>query len=503
MRIAVGGFQHETNTFAPSKADYAAFEQADSWPALQRGEPLLSAFTGMNVPIAGFIDRASADNTLLPLVWCSATPSAHVTEDAFERIMGMMLEDLRAAGPVDAVYLDLHGAMVTEHFDDGEGEILRRVRAVIGPDVPLVASLDLHANVTERMVAEADALIAYRTYPHVDMTETGARAAEHLFALLKSGTRQAKAMRRLDYLIPLTAQCTLIEPASSLYALVGETEGKLMGNGRATSVSFTTGFPPTDIPECGPVIIAYGDTEAAAEEAAERIAQAGRAAEAAFSEKLWSPRDAVAYAIANAAPGKGPIVLADTQDNPGAGGNGDTIGILAELIAQDAQNAAIAVLFDPECAARAAEAGEGAQVHLALGAKTGGAPEERPVEGVFEVMRVTDGEFLATGPFYGGSRMSLGTTVRLRKGGVQVVVASRKGQCADKEMICHTGLDPRDLAILAVKSSVHFRADFGPMASEVLVVESPGPNIADLTKLPFTRLRPGLRVTPLGKAFGS
>jgi len=99
--------------------------------------------------------------------------------------------------------------------------------------------------------------------------------------------------------------------------------------------------------------------------------------------------------------------------------------------------------------------------------------------------------------------MSLGTTVRLRKGGVQVVVASRKGQCADKEMICHTGLDPRDLAILAVKSSVHFRADFGPMASEVLVVESPGPNIADLTKLPFTRLRPGLRVTPLGKAFGS
>lgn len=502
MRIAVGGFQHETNTFAPTKADYAAFEQADSWPALQRGDGLLAAFGGMNVPVAGFIDAASAGNTLLPLVWCSATPSAHVTEDAFERIMAMMIEELRAAGSVDAVYLDLHGAMVTEHFDDGEGEILRRVRAVIGPDIPLVASLDLHANVTAQMVAEADALIGYRTYPHVDMAETGARAAEHLFKLLKSGQRQAKAMRRLDYLIPLTAQCTLIEPAAALYGLVAETEGRILGNGRVTSVSFTTGFPPVDIPECGPVVVAYGETEAAAEEAAQRIADAVREAEPDFGEKLWSAQGAVAYAIRHSAPGKGPVVLADTQDNPGAGGNGDTIGILSELIAQDAQNACLAVLYDPESAARAAQAGEGARLTLSLGAKTGGAPDERPVEAEFEVMRITNGEFLATGPFYGGSRMSLGTTVRLRHRGVQVVVASRKGQCADKEMIRHTGLDPRDLAILAVKSSVHFRADFGPMASEVLVVESPGPNIADLAKLPFRRLRKGLRVTPMGTAFG-
>ena len=502
MRIAVGGFQHETNTFAPTKADYAAFEQADSWPALQRGEGLLSAFEGMNVPIAGFIDAASSGNTLLPLVWCSATPSANVTEDAFERIMAMMLEDLREAGSFDAVYLDLHGAMVTEHFDDGEGEILRRVRAAIGPRVPLVASLDLHANVTARMVGEADALVAYRTYPHVDMAETGARAAEHLFHLVKSGARQAKAMRRLDYLIPLTAQCTLIEPAASLYGLVSETEGHVSGNGRVSSVSFTTGFPPVDIPECGPVVVAYADTEAAAAEAAQRIADAVREAEPDFREKLWSARDAVAHAIAHSSPGKGPIVLADTQDNPGAGGNGDTIGILSELIAQDARNACLAVLFDPESAARAAEAGEGARVSLALGAKTGGAPDEHPLEGEFEVMRVTDGEFLATGPFYGGSRMSLGRTVRLRTGGVQVVVASRKGQCADKEMIRHTGLDPRELGILVVKSSVHFRADFGPMASEVLVVESPGPNTADLAKLPFTRLRKGLRVTPMGEGFG-
>ncbi|MCF8469875.1 MAG: M81 family metallopeptidase, partial [Parvibaculum sp.] len=266
MRIAVGGFQHETNTFAPAKADYAAFAQADAWPELQCGPGLLSAFKGMNVPIGGFIDAAmAAGHELLPLVWCSATPSAPVTEDAFERVMAMMLEELRAAGTLDAVYLDLHGAMVTEIHEDGEGEILARIRAVIGSRTPLVASLDLHANVTDQMVAHADGLIAYRTYPHIDMAETGARAAAHLGELLSGAPRQAKAMRRLDYLIPLTAQCTLIEPAAHIYKLVGEMDGKVIGNGRVSTVSFTTGFPPVDISQCGPVIVAYADTEAAAQ----------------------------------------------------------------------------------------------------------------------------------------------------------------------------------------------------------------------------------------------
>ena len=503
MRIAVGGFQHETNTFAPSKADYAAFAQADSWPELQSGPALLTAFTGMNVPVAGFIDAATkAGHTLLPLVWCSATPSAHVTEDAFERIAAMMLDALDGSAPFDAVYLDLHGAMVTEHFDDGEGELLARVRATIGPDIPLVASLDLHANVTPQMVAEADALIGYRTYPHVDMAETGARAAAHLDALFTGLPRQAKSMRKLDYLIPLTSQCTLIEPATHLYAHLAKIEGQMRGNGRVSSASFTTGFPPVDIADCGPAVIAYADTQAAADEAADALAAEVAAAEPRFREKLWSAREAVAYAIANAAGGHGPIVLADTQDNPGAGGNGDTIGILAELIAQDAPRAALGVLYDPESAGTAAQAGEGARVRLALGARTGGAPGEKPIEAEFEVVRVTDGAFLATGPFYGGSRMSLGVTARLRIGGVEVVVASRKAQCADREMLRHTGIEPANLAILVVKSSVHFRADFGPMAREVLVVESPGPNIADLSKLPYKRLRKGVRVMPMGEGFG-
>ena len=500
MRIAVGGFQHETNTFAPTKADYNAFAQADSWPGLQQDENLLGAFRGMNIPLGGFIEAAEkSSHTLLPLAWCHATPSAHVTQDAFERITGLILDRLAQSGPVDAVYLDLHGAMVCEHLDDGEGEILARVRAAIGPDIPLVASLDLHANVTEKMVSHADALIAYRTYPHIDMAETGARAAAHLDMIFAGLPKQAKAFRRIDYLIPLTAQCTMSEPAASIYNEVAGTEGKLLGNGRISSLSFATGFPPADIQGCGASVIAYGDTEAAAAEAADLIVQRMNEREPLFREKLWMPSEAVSYAKGQTAEG-GPFVFADTQDNPGAGGNGDTVGILRELMTQDAQRAVIGLIYDPASAEKAATAGEGNTVRLQLGAWTGGA-DEKPIDAEFQVVKVTDGEFLATGPFYGGSRMSLGLTARLRIGGVEVVVTSRKAQCADQEMLRHTGIDLAECAIIVVKSSVHFRADFEPIAREVLVVESPGPNTADLTKLPYRHLRRGIRIMPEGKPF--
>jgi len=501
MRIAIGGFQHETNTFAPSKADYRAFEQADSWPALQRGVSLVGAFNAdMNIPIAGFIHEAMRwGHTFLPLAWCHATPSAHVTEDAFERITGMIVDGLRDRSAYDAVYLDLHGAMVCEHVDDGEGEILERVRKVIGPDVTLVASLDLHANVTERMVKNSDALIIYRTYPHIDMGETGARAAMHMEEIFNGLPKQAKAFRRVDYLIPLTAQCTMSEPAAGLYRDVAALDGVVLGNGRVSLANLATGFPPADFAGCGASVIVYGDTEAAANEAADKIARRMAEAEPLFREKLWSPRDAVAYAMKKNST-SGPVILADTQDNPGAGGNGDTVGVLREMLAQKATRALIGVIYDPQSAAEAAAAGEGARVKLRLGAKTGGA-DEQPVDEEFEVVKITNGEFLATGPFYGGTHMELGTTARLRSGGVDVVVASRKAQCADQEMLRHTGIEPSEQALVVVKSSVHFRAHFEPIASEVLIVESPGPNIADHTKLPFRHLRKGIRLMPEGPAF--
>ena len=201
-RIAAGGFQHETNTFAPTKAGYDAFVQPGAWPGLTRGAALFDAVAGINLPVAGFLAAArAAGHELLPLTWCAASPSAQVTEPTYERIVAMLLDDLAGLSGLDGLYLDLHGAMVAEHLDDGEGELLARIRRLVGPDLPIVVSLDLHANVTPEMVDLADALIAFRTYPHVDMAATGARAARHLDALLKGEAGRHKAFRQLPFLI--------------------------------------------------------------------------------------------------------------------------------------------------------------------------------------------------------------------------------------------------------------------------------------------------------------
>jgi microcystin degradation protein MlrC len=491
-RIAVGGFQHETNTFAPAKAELRDFLEGGGWPALQRGPTLPDGVLGTHLPISGAIGALrSQGHEIVPLVWAAATPSAHVTEEAFEQIVGLLLQELAAALPVDGVYLDLHGAMVAEHLDDGEGEVLRRVRALVGPRVAVAASLDLHANVTPEMVALADLLVAYRTYPHVDMAETGARAAAGLAALLGRGDRPAKSFRQLPFLIPLTWQCTLMEPAASIFREIAAGDAP-----EAPLVSFTPGFPAADIHHCGPSIFAYGGEASAAQAATDRLLHRVAAAEADFAGRLYAPDDGVREALRLASGAARPVVLADTQDNPGAGGTSDTVGLLEALVRHDAP-AVLAILTDPECAAIAHAAGAGAEVALALGGKSG-APGQAPFRGRFTVERLADGNFTGTGPMWGGVRCRLGPMALLRTGAVRVILASKKLQAADQAIFRHLGVEPAAEQILALKSSVHFRADFQPIAEAILVVAAPGPMLADPAELPFRRLRPGVRLRPLG-----
>src|SRR5256885_8428107 len=217
-RIAIGGFQHEPNTFAPPKADYAAFEAGGGWPGVQCGPAIFPAVEGANIPAAGAIQALRAlGHTLIGTAWAAASPSAQVSDDAFERITQKMVEHLRSAKPLDGVYLDLHGAMVSESHDDGEGEILRRVREAVGARVPIAVSLDLHANMTRAMIERADALVAYRTYPHVDMADTGARAARLLDLMIRTGNRLSGGFHQLDYLTGIPSQCSFIEQCKSIY----------------------------------------------------------------------------------------------------------------------------------------------------------------------------------------------------------------------------------------------------------------------------------------------
>ncbi len=495
MRIAVGGFHHETNTFAPVKTDLLDFEQQDAWPGLARGESILDAVVGMNIPMSGFLQQATrGGNRILPLLWCSATPAAHVTESAFETISGMLIDDLRAEGPVDAVYLDLHGAMVTEHLDDGEGELLRRVRAVIGDKVPVVVSLDLHANVTAEMAELATVLVAYRTYPHVDMEDTGRRAA---LLLDRSATIRGRAMRKLPFLIPLIAQCTLAEPMARIMAHVASTEV-----GPILSASFLPGFPPADIAQCGPTLLVYAEDVRSAERCATELSQQVESSESEFSMRLFGAEEAVDRAVALVASGRRPIVLADTQDNPGAGGNSDTIGLLATLLRRKVSDAVIGLIYDPEVARAAHSVGVGAPVQVSIGAKSG-FPGETPLEIEAVVEALGDGRMVGTGPYYRGCSMALGPMALLRVDDVRIVVSSRKLQAADQAPFRHLGVEPATVGILALKSSVHFRAEFGPLTAETMTVLSPGPNVADPAELPYRNLRRGVRLRPNGPAFGA
>lgn len=489
-RIAVAGFQHETNTFAPLKATRADFEQADAWPGLTSGASLFDAVKGINLPAAGFIDEArSLSHDLVPLLWCSAQPSAHVTRDAFETIMADMLAYLSEARSLDAVYLDLHGAMVAEHIDDADGEVLARVRSVIGPDVRLIASLDFHANVSARMVEQADGLVSFRSYPHVDMTETGARAAALLHDLLKAPAA-AKWHGALPFLMPLTTQCTLIEPLRSLMA-----QARSLERAPVMSLCLTPGFPAADVPECGPAVFGYGRDEEVLAHHARELIGAALEREQEFALDLIDVEQAARLARDADIPRGRPLILADTQDNPGAGGNADTMSLLKALVAADVDGVLAGVIWDAECAARAHEAGRGASLDLALGAHAG-FPGETQLVARFTVERLGDGRFIGTGPFYRGGRFELGPMALLRIGRMRIVVASRKQQAADAAMFHHVGADPADARVLVLKSSVHFRADFGDLASRIVLVEAPGPNIADPSRLPFTKLPPDKRLRP-------
>jgi microcystin degradation protein MlrC len=489
-RIAIGGFQHETNTFAPSKADYAAFEAGGGWPGVQYGEPIFGAVEGANIPAAGAIQALRAQgHSMVGTAWGAASPSAHVTSGAFERITGELIRKLESAGPVDGVYLDLHGAMVVETYDDGEGELLRRVRETVGQRVPVVASLDLHANVTRAMLERADALVAYRTYPHVDMADTGARAARVLDQMLRTGKRPEGGFHQIDYLTGIPSQCSFIEPCKSIYSEMSRLEERY-----GAVLSFTPGFPMADFADCGMSVFGYGSMDAV-----ERLRGAVADAEKDFAMELHHAPDAVRRAKTRGEAGA-PVVLADTQDNPGAGGNGDTTGLLKELIRQNAQEAVLGMLIDPESAKRAHEAGQGSTAVFSLGGLSR-IPGDAPLTGEFTVERLGDGRFTCSGPMFNGFRMTLGPMALLRSRaapGVRVVLASRKCQAADQEMFRHLGVEPRNSRIVALKSSVHFRADFEPIAKQVLVVKSPGPALADPTEFKWTKLRKGVRLRPLG-----
>lgn len=490
-RVAVGGFQHETHSFTAHRADFAHFALHRDRPPFVRGDEVLSRLRGSAYALSGFLEGQRPGDELVPLVWASGGAGGVVTDDAFERIVGELLGRLSASLPVDGVYLDLHGAMVGETFNDAEGEILRRVRAVVGEHVPVVISLDYHANISPDMVALTDGLVVCKTYPHVDRPETGLRAAHILQTSMARGRPPGRALRKTPFLLPLDFQCTLSEPSRSVVQWMPSVPDDLV------DVEYAAGFPPSDTPWCGPSVVVHAWTQAAADAAADAYLQSICACEPHFGTRLWPTEDGVREAIRLAGGARRPIIIADTQDNPGAGGSGDTTGILDALMRADAQGVTVGYFCDPVAAQAALDAGVGAQLELELGGRHG--PQGvLPVQGRFEVLRCAQGPFMLTGAVAGKVVADLGPMALLRCGGVQIAVTTRNVQAFDTAPFLRLGVDLAVQRILVLKSSCHFRAEFGPLADDILSVLAPGAYDPDPANYPYERLRAGVQRMPRG-----
>ncbi|BAT59940.1 hypothetical protein GJW-30_1_02475 [Variibacter gotjawalensis] len=491
MRIAVGGFLHETNTFVEPLTTWDDFARGGAFPPATEGADIFKVFRGINLAIAHFMESAEKQgHTMVPLIWSCAQPSGYVTNEAFEHTAARLEAGL-AREKVDAVFLELHGAMVTQTHNDGEVALLRRVRAAVGPNVPILISLDLHANLDPEIVELADFISSYQTYPHIDWGASGGRCAEWLQRVL-NGKVTARAFRNFPYLIPVTTGCTYVEPSMGLYELLKQ----INRDDPRVHLSLNMGFPPADIPYVGPSITCYGTDQAAVDAAADKLHAAVLAAEKGFASHRPLPvADAVTEAMRIAANGASkPVVMADTQDNSGAGGPSNTTGLIVELLRQGAQKAVLGLVHDPKAAAAAHAKGVGAVLDKVGGGLKG--PGQEPAPGPWRVEALSDGKFTGTSPMLRSVITNMGPTALLSQDGVKVLVGSIRQQPIHREVFTHIGIDLMDCAIVAVKSSAHFRSGYQEIAEKVIVTLAPGVNIEDPASFAFTKIRPGVRLRP-------
>lgn len=478
MRIAVGCIGHETNTFSPVPTSIDNFRKG----AYYVGEEIIPAFNQTSTIMGGFMDAAKKlDLQLVPLLWTFATPSGMVEQMGYEALKTEFLMLLRGAGQLDGVFLDLHGAMVAEGVEDVEGDLLLAVRQVVGA-LPIVTTLDLHANITAEMAEHADIIIGFDTYPHVDCYERGFEAAHLISATIQGRIHPTMAYRQLPLLTSPPAQCTMKplmrDVLKRLHTL--ETEPGVV------TATLSMGFPFADIRDAGvSVLVTTNGDQPLAERHADQFASYIWEMREAFRVNLVSVQEAIAYA--NRTEGK-PIVLADGSDNPGGGAPCDGTTILRTFIESDVQDAVIAVIADAESVESAIQAGVGNRVALNVGGKTD-RMHGAPVALTGYVKTISDGTFVYKGPMGRGRSGQMGRTVVLQVGGVEIILTEKRIQPYDAEVLRSLGIEPRDRKLIALKSAVHFRADYAPIAHEILEVDTPGVHSPNLFSYTYQKLR--------------
>lgn len=521
MQIAIGGFFHESNTFCQTPTNLESFQQG----ALYFGENIVGHWKGTESEISGFWDGAKQFKfEPVPTVGAWAWPSGTVTDEAFEKISNEIVSRIkrsRLAGKLDGVLLALHGAMVTESLSDPEGELLTRVRQLVGRDLPIVITLDFHANISELMVKMSHAIVVYDTYPHIDYRARGFEAAEIIVKVINGEVKPKMALCKPP-LMPIPQRQWTSEGGGRKSRAKGERRRakKRKGGGRKAeggetsstylpmakvmklvhqiekdkriiSASAAAGFAYADVPDAGfgAIVISDGDDELARQKA-EEIANLAWRLRKQFTVELPTADEAVNEAIAYQRKKRkngGPVILADVGDNVGGGTPGDGTLILKSLIKQQAEGAVV-VIADDESVEAAIRAGVRNRLKLKVGGKTDELHGE-PVEIEGYVKLISDGIFVNKGQMRDGIREDQGKTAVVEGDGITIILTERKLPTWNLQQLRAVGVDPTDQKIIVAKSAVAFRAAFEPIASRIIEVDTPGLTGTNLKAFDYKRVR--------------
>ncbi len=479
MRIAIGGLMHESNTFSSGSTTLSSFEAG----GLEVGEGILTRWGQAHHEVGGFFRGAERYGfEPVPTLMAWATPSGPLTAETHGELIDRLVESIRDAGRVDAVLLALHGAMVAEGTPDADGVILARVRELIGPDRPLIATLDYHANVSPLMCEMSDALVGYQTYPHVDQRQRGSHAAGIAAQAASGKARPTQALCQLPLLIHLLAQETDREPIRRILAQAQFHES----SPGVLAASVLAGFPYADVEKAGASCVVVTDD---APELAHRLANS-------VAEHLWnlrreltttppSPTEAVERALQASST---PVVLVDLGDNIGGGSAADSTVLIHELIRQDATDV-IVVLFDPEAVQSCVAAGVGSEVNVLAGGKIDRNAPPLPLRG--RVRLLHEGRYVEERARHGGLRhndQGLTAVVEMN-GNVQVVLNSRRHPPFSLGQLTSLGLRPDRAKILVVKAAVAYKAAYAPIAGTIIEVDTPGLTAANPARYHYEHLR--------------
>jgi microcystin degradation protein MlrC len=475
MRLITGGIMHETHTFSAEPTTI------ESLSVVARGEELL-AFAGVNHSLGGVIDGCrELGIELIPTFFADGTSTGTPDRQTFETLVGELCQRIAAALPADGVVLTLHGAMVAEDFPDAEAEIARRVRAVVGPALPIAVTLDLHANIGQAMVDQVDVVTTYDTYPHTDAAERAKEAVALLARTIRGEIHPTMALAKP----PLMPVPQAMATASGPFKTIFDRAFAMERSGEALTVTVAGGFAYADVPEAGvSFLVTTDDDPAAARRLADELAALAWSLRGEMIVRNTPPAQAVAEAIAFP---DGPVMLVDVGDNIGGGTPGDGTVLLAELLAQDAQDAAI-VIADAEAARAAHAAGIGATVRLSVGGKTDRLHSD-PVAVTGRVRLLSDGRWVHEGPENAGVPVDMGPTAVVRCGGVDLVLTSRKSMPGDQQQLKSVGIDPPRQHIIVVKAAVRWRGGFEAIARHAIYADTPGLGSVDLSRFPYRNIR--------------